>query len=73
MQLKNARILLTGAGGGLGQELARQLSAGQAYRVPNVKGLTLEVTDPAAFQVFIGGQNKGLLPAPTIAAEKLVG
>ena len=30
MQLKNARILLTGAGGGLGQELARQLSAAGA-------------------------------------------
>jgi short-subunit dehydrogenase len=26
MQLKNARILLTGATGGLGQELARQLA-----------------------------------------------
>ena len=30
MQLANARILLTGAGGGLGQELARQLSAAGA-------------------------------------------
>lgn len=30
MQLKNARILLTGATGGLGQELARQLSAAGA-------------------------------------------
>ena len=30
MQLRNARILLTGAGGGLGQELARQLHAAGA-------------------------------------------
>lgn len=30
MQLENARILLTGAGGGLGQELARQLHAAGA-------------------------------------------
>jgi len=30
MQLKNARILLTGASGGLGQELASQLSAAGA-------------------------------------------
>jgi hypothetical protein len=30
MQLKNARILLTGASGGLGQELARQLAAAGA-------------------------------------------
>jgi short-subunit dehydrogenase len=30
MQLKNARILLTGASGGLGQELARQLTDGGA-------------------------------------------
>lgn len=68
---KGASLIVRGAGGAA--HFARQLSAGQAYRVPNVKGLTLEVTDPAAFQVFIGGQSKGLLPAATIAAEKLTG
>ena len=68
---KGASLIVRGAGGAA--YFARQLSAGQAYRVPNLKGLTLEVTDPAAFQVFVGGQSKGLMPAPTIAAEKLAG
>ncbi len=68
---KGASLIVRGSGGAA--YFARQLSAGEAYRVPNLKGLTLEVTDPAAFQVFIGGQSKGVMPAPTIAAEKLVG
>ena len=68
---KGASLIVRGSGGAA--YFARQLSAGEAYRVPNLKGLTLEVTDPAAFQVFVGGQSKGLMPAPTIAAEKLAG
>ena len=68
---KGASLIVRGSGGAA--YFARQLSAGEAYRVPNLKGLTLEVTDPAAFQVFVGGQSKGVMPAPTIAAEKLVG
>lgn len=68
---KGASLIVRGSGGAA--YFARQLSAGEAYRVPNLKGLTLEVTDPAAFQVFIGGQSKGVMPAPTIAAEKLAG
>lgn len=50
---------------------ARQLSAGEAYRVPAVGGLTAEVSDPRAFQVFVAGQSKGLMPAPTVAVGKL--
>jgi cytoskeleton protein RodZ len=50
---------------------ARQLSAGEAYRVPAIGGLTLEVSDPKAFQVFVAGQSKGLMPAAQIAAGKL--
>ncbi|CAN7240832.1 helix-turn-helix domain-containing protein [Phenylobacterium sp. LjRoot164] len=68
---KGASLIVRGNGGAA--YFARQLSAGEAYRVPNLKGLTLEVTDPAAFQVFVGGQSKGVMPAPTIAAEKLAG
>ncbi|WP_312162293.1 helix-turn-helix domain-containing protein [Phenylobacterium sp.] len=68
---KGVSLIVRGNGGAV--YFARQLSAGQAYRVPNLKGLTLEVTDPAAFQVFVGGQSKGLMPAATIAAEKLTG
>lgn len=68
---KGVSLIVRGSGGAV--YFARQLSAGQAYRVPNLKGLNLEVSDPAAFQVFVGGQSKGLMPAPTIAAEKLTG
>jgi cytoskeleton protein RodZ len=50
---------------------ARQLSAGEAYRVPAVGGLTLEVSDPRAFQVFVAGKSRGLMPAATVAAGKL--
>lgn len=68
---KGVSLIVRGGGGAV--YFARQLSAGEAYRVPNLKGVTLEVTDPAALQVFVGGQSKGLMPAPTIAAEKLTG
>jgi cytoskeletal protein RodZ len=51
---------------------ARQLSAGEAYRAPALKGLSVEVSDPAAVQVFVGGQTKGLMPAPTAPVAKLV-
>ena len=48
-----------------------QLKAGEAYRAPTLGGLTADVSDPAAFQVFVAGQSKGLLPANTAAIAKL--
>lgn len=68
---KGASLIVRGQGGAV--YFARQLSTGEAYRVPNLKGLSLEVSDPHAFQVFVGGQNKGLMPAATTAAAKLAG
>ena len=52
---------------------ARQLAAGEAYRVPNLAGLTIDTTDATAFQVFVDGQSQGLLPSPTISPSKLTG
>ena len=66
---KGASLIVRGDGGAT--YFARQLAAGEAYRVPNLKGINIEVTDPTAFQVFLGGQSKGLMPEPSTTAVKL--
>ena len=68
---KGASLIVRGDGGAT--YFARQLAAGEAYRVPNLKGINIEVTDPTAFQVFLGGQSKGLMPEPSTTAVKLAG
>jgi cytoskeletal protein RodZ len=42
----------------------RQLAAGEAYRVPAGQPLTFDVSDPAAFNVYVGGVLHPGLPAP---------
>src|SRR5690606_26067897 len=66
---KPASIIVRGADGSV--YFARQLAAGEAYRAPQLAGLTLDVSDPAAFQVFSGGASKGLMPAAQVAVSKL--
>jgi len=39
---------------------ARQLAAGEAYRVPALPNLTAEVSNPASAELFQGGVSKGL-------------
>lgn len=68
---KAASLIVRGADGSV--YFARQLSAGEAYRAPALKGLSVEVSEPSAFQVFVGGQTKGLLPAAQTQVAKLVG
>ncbi|HEY9234669.1 MAG TPA: helix-turn-helix domain-containing protein, partial [Phenylobacterium sp.] len=68
---KGASLIVRGDSGAV--YFARQLSMGEAYRVPNLKGLHLEVSDPAAFQVFVAGESKGLMPAAITTAAKLAG
>lgn len=58
---KSASIVVTGADGAI--YFARQLAKGEAYRAPTIAGLSVEVSDPEAFQVFVGGESKGLLSA----------
>ncbi|MDO9474572.1 MAG: helix-turn-helix domain-containing protein [Caulobacter sp.] len=41
---------------------ARPLAVGEAFRLPNAKGVSVEVTDPAAMDVFVGGALKGAMP-----------
>lgn len=49
---------------------ARPLGVGEAFRLPNAKGVSVEVTDPTAMDVFVGGALKGVMPTgqATVAA-----
>ncbi|WP_269715992.1 helix-turn-helix domain-containing protein [Caulobacter sp. NIBR2454] len=67
---KNASLVVRGADGQV--YFARQLNAGEAYRAPAVKGLVADVSDPAAFEVFVAGASKGLMPSTQTAIGKLV-
>lgn len=66
---KSGQLVVRGADGT--PYFARQLTAGQAYRVPQVKGLTIEVTDPTLFNVYVNGALKGRLPAAQTVAATL--
>lgn len=66
---KSGQLVVRGADGT--PYFARQLTAGQAYRVPQVKGLTIEVTDPSLFNVYVNGALKGRLPAAQTVAATL--
>ena len=68
--LKPALLIARGADGSV--YFARQFAKGEAYRVPALAGLTLDVSNPHDFQVFVAGQSKGLLPAQQVLAAKLV-
>jgi hypothetical protein len=43
---------------------ARELAAGEAYRVPALPGLTAEVSNPASAELFESGVSKGPFAAP---------
>lgn len=66
---KPASLIVRGADGSV--YFARQLSAGEAYRTPMLAGLVVDVSDPLAFQVFVAGQSKGLLPGSLTPVGKL--
>jgi transcriptional regulator with XRE-family HTH domain len=73
--LKSASLIVRGADGSI--YFARQFAPGEAYRAPSLAGLTAEVSEPTNFQVFVGGQSKGVLPAAqtslTQLAQKVAG
>lgn len=69
--LKAASLIVRGADGSV--YFARQLAAGEAYRAPVLPGLVADVSDPAAFQVFLRGQTQGHLPAAQTALGKIAG
>jgi hypothetical protein len=43
---------------------ARQLAPGEAYNVPNLPGLTAEVSNPENAELFDHGVSKGVFTAP---------
>lgn len=69
--LKSASLIVRGADGQI--YFARQFAPGEAYRAPQIAGLTADVSQPASFQVFVGGQSKGVLPATQVSLNKLAG
>lgn len=67
--LKPASLIVRGQDGQI--YFARQFAAGDAFRVPEVAGLTADVSQPASFQMFVGGQSKGVLPAAQVSLNKI--
>jgi len=67
--IKAGALIVRGPDGSV--YFARQLAKGEAYRVPQLSGLTLDVSAPHDFQVFVAGQSKGVLPAQQVLASKL--
>ena len=66
---KPTSLVVRGADGRV--YFARQLAAGEAYRVSTAPGLVVDVVEAEAVQVFVGGQSKGLLPVGANAMSKL--
>jgi cytoskeleton protein RodZ len=66
---KPASVVVHGPDGSV--YFARQLAEGEAYRVPSVAGLILDVSEPEAFDVFVGGTSKGALTTPQTPVSKL--
>ena len=67
---KAASLIVRGAGGAV--YFARQLAIGEAYRAPLGEGLSAEVSDPSAFDLYVGGEIKGVLVSQQTALDKLV-
>ncbi|MBW8860687.1 MAG: helix-turn-helix domain-containing protein, partial [Caulobacter sp.] len=49
----------------------RWMAAGEAFRAPRTAGLTADVSDPAAFDVYVNGALASRLSAPQVALSKL--
>lgn len=66
---KAASLIIRGPGGEV--YFARQLAEGESYRAPVGGKLQAEVTDPAAFSIFVGGQLRGALAAPKAPLDRI--
>lgn len=66
---ESAALIVRGADGSV--YFARQLAAGEAYGAPQLKGLVIDVSEPTAFQVFVGGQTRGLLASSQTPVSRL--
>lgn len=68
---KSVTLIVRGGDGSV--YFARQLAKGQAYRAPQTGGLSVEASDPAGVNVFVGGLLKGPMPAAKTVIAKLAG
>jgi len=59
---KRAALIVRGPGGVI--YFARELAIGEAYRVPRGTHATADASDPAAFDLYVGGKFQGLLTEP---------
>jgi transcriptional regulator with XRE-family HTH domain len=59
---KRAALIVRGPDGAI--YFARQLAIGDAYRVPRGTHATADASDPAAFDLYVGGKFRGLLTEP---------
>jgi cytoskeletal protein RodZ len=66
---KPASLIVRGPSGAV--YFARQLAAGEAYRAPVGEAMTAEVTDPAAFVLYVANDSKGPLVSQQTALDKL--
>ena len=66
---KASALTIQGADGTV--YFARLLSAGQAYRAPLIKGLTVVAAQPDDFDLYVGGVLKGPLTAAKVEATAL--
>ena len=68
---KTASLIVRGPDGAV--YFARQLAAGESYRAPQLKGLSVDVSDPSAFDVYANGALQGPLVANQTQIGKLTG
>ncbi len=69
---KATSVIVRGAGGAV--SFARELSPGEAWRAPAAgAGLTVDVGNPVAVEVFAGGVSRGALSQPRTAVTQLAG
>jgi hypothetical protein len=59
---KRAALIVRGPDGAI--YFARQLAIGDAYRVARGTHATADASDPAAFDLYVGGKLQGLLTEP---------
>jgi len=56
---KSTTLVIHGPGGAI--YFARLLNPGEAWRAPAIAGLTADVAEPAAIELFVGGASRGRL------------
>ena len=68
---RSAALIIHGPDGRV--VFAEQLKPGEAYRAPFGQGLSIDVSDPGAFNVYLWGQIQKPLPATVVPLSKISG